>query len=173
MSLDPVVATALRAGLALLLAASAVAKLRDPRAFAHAVAGYRMLPAAGVRPAAIAFVATELGLAAALLVPGWPVAAALGAACLLTLYTGAIAWNLARGRRDIDCGCGGPLGRQRISEALVVRNALLVGGALATALPVLPRPLGWIDGFTTLAALASCALLYLATEALFARAVTR
>jgi hypothetical protein len=172
MSLDPVVAWALRAGLALLLAMSAVAKLRDVAAFAGAVAGYRLLPVSFARAAAGGFIAAELLLGAALLLPGLHAAAAIGAAGLLGLYTLAIAWNLARGRRDIDCGCGGPLGRQRISEALVVRNALLVVAALASALPVLPRALGWLDAWTALAAVTSGALLYAATEALFARPVT-
>ena len=126
MSLDPVAEVAIRAGLALLLATSAFAKLRDVGAFAGAVAGYRLLPIALAKPAAGVFIAAELAIAAALFVPGLHVAAAIGGASLLGLYTVAIAWNLARGRRDIDCGCGGPLGRQRISEALVIRNALLI-----------------------------------------------
>lgn len=171
MSLDPVVAVAIRAGLALLLATSAFAKLRDVGAFAGAVAGYRLLPIALAKPAAGVFIAAELAIAAALFLPGLRVPAAIGTAGLFGLYTFAIAWNLARGRRDIDCGCGGPLGRQRISEALVVRNMLLVSAALVTALPVLPRALGWLDAFTALAAVANCALLYMATEALFARPV--
>lgn len=169
MSLDPVVAWALRAGLALLLAASALAKLRDPGAFAAAVGGYRLLPLSLARPAAAGIVAAEAVLAVALWVPALHVAAAAGVAGLLALYTLAIAWNLLRGRRDIDCGCGGPLGRRRISEALVARNAVLIGAALATTLPVLPRSLGWLDAWTVLAAVASGALLYGATEALFTR----
>jgi hypothetical protein len=54
---------------------------------------------------------------------------------------------------------------------LLARNALLVIAALTSALPVLPRTLGWLDAWTALAAVTSCALLYLATEALFARPV--
>jgi uncharacterized membrane protein YphA (DoxX/SURF4 family) len=171
VSLDPVVAWALRAGLALLLATSAALKLRDVGGFAGAVAGYRLLPISFARAAASVFIVAELLLAAAVLLPGLHAPAALSAAGLLGLYTFAIAWNLARGRRDIDCGCGGPLGRQRISEALLARNALLVIAALTSALPVLPRTLGWLDAWTALAAVTSCALLYLATEALFARPV--
>jgi hypothetical protein len=171
MSLDPVVAWALRVGLALLLAASAAQKLRDVGAFAAAIAGYRLLPFSLARPAAVSFVAAEWILAAALLLPGLHAPAALYAAGLLGLYTVAIGWNLVRGRRDIDCGCGGPLGRQRISEALVVRNTVLVAAALLGALPVVPRALGWLDAFTALAAIASGALLYAATEALLARPV--
>jgi hypothetical protein len=171
MSVDPAVTMALRTGLALLLAASALAKLREPAAFAGAVAGYRLVPRWLAKPAAAGFALAEGVLAVALCMPTLQVAAAAGVAGLLALYTLAIAWNLLRGRRDIDCGCGGPLGRRRISEALVARNAVLIAAALATALPVLPRPLVWLDAWTVLAALTSGALLYAATEALFTRPV--
>ena len=167
--IDPVVALALRASLALLLAGGALAKLRDLPGFAAAVAGYRLLPAALARPAAVGFVAAELALAAGLWIPQLREASALGAAALLTLYGVAIAANLARGRRDIDCGCGGPLGRQTLSEGLVARNLLLAAAALAGALPVAPRPLAWLDALTLAAAVAAAAALYAAAGALLAR----
>jgi hypothetical protein len=169
MSLDPALDLALRAGLALLFATAALAKLRDPRGFADAVAGYRLLPGWAAPPAAAAFVAAEFVLAAALFVPALRVAASLGVAGVLLLYGVAIAINLARGRRDIDCGCGGLAGRQALSEALVLRNALLAAGALASALPVAPRALGWLDALTVCGAVASTALLYAAANLLIAR----
>lgn len=169
MRLDPVLDLALRAGLALLFASGALAKLRDLRGFADAVAGYRLLPAALAAPAAAAFVAAELALAAALFVPALRVSASLGVAGVLLLYGFAIAVNLARGRRDIDCGCGGLSGRQTLSEALVLRNALLASAALASALPVAPRALGWLDALTVFGAVASASLLYAAANGLLAR----
>jgi hypothetical protein len=169
MRIDPALDLALRAGLALLLATGALAKLRDPRGFADAVAGYRLLPAGLAAPAAAAFVACELALAAALFVPALRVFAALWVAGLLALYGFAIAVNLARGRRDIDCGCGGPWGRQALSEALVLRNALLAAAALATALPLVPRAFGWLDALTVFGAVASTSLLYVAANGLLAR----
>jgi hypothetical protein len=175
VSLDPALDLALRAGLALLFAASALAKLRDPAGFAAAVAGYRLLPERLARPVAAAFVAAELALAGALCAPALRATAAFGAAGLLLLYAFAIAWNLARGRRDIDCGCGGPFGggRQPLSEALVVRNLVLAAAALAGALPLGPRALGWLDLWTALAAVASASLLYVAANTLLARPVPR
>ena len=56
---------------------------------------------------------------------------------LLSLYTAAIVLNLARGRRDIDCGCGGPGSRQTLHEWLVWRNLAY----LTLALLALPPPL--------------------------------
>jgi hypothetical protein len=169
MTLDPAIDLALRAGLALLFATGALAKLRDLRGFAEAVAGYRLLPEGLAAPAAAAFVAAELVLAAALFVPALRVGASLGVAAVLLLYGFAIAVNLARGRRDIDCGCEGLSGRQALSEALVLRNALLAAAALASALPVAPRPLGWLDALTGVGAVASSSLLYVAANRLLAR----
>jgi hypothetical protein len=88
---------------------------------------------------------------------------------VLLLYGFAIAVNLARGRRDIDCGCGGLMERQALSEALVLRNALLAGAALASALPVAPRVFGGLDALTVFGAVTSASLLYAAANRLFAR----
>lgn len=164
---DPVVAFALRAGLTLLLGSAALAKLRDRAGFAAAVAGYRLLPGALAGPAAAGFVAAEIALAAGLWLA--PAPAALGAAALLALYSAAIGANLARGRRDIDCGCGGPFGRQTLSPALVLRNLALAGAALACALPVAPRALAWLDALTLVAALGAAAALYAAANLLLAK----
>jgi hypothetical protein len=124
-----------------------------------------------VVPAAAGFVVGELALALGLWLPALRATCALGAAALLSLYGIAIAINLTRGRRDIDCGCGGPLGRQTLSEALVLRNALLAVAAVAAALPVAPRALGWLDGWTLGAAVAAMTVLYNALNALFSRPV--
>jgi hypothetical protein len=167
--MDPVIGLALRALVAGLLGSAALAKLRDLRGFAAAVAGYRLLPGALAGPAAAAFVAAELALTVALWTP-LRVEAALGAAALLALYALAIAVNLARGRRDIDCGCGGPLGRQSLSEGLVLRNLLWTAAALACALPEAPRALAWLDAVTLGAAVAAGAALHAAAGALLAPA---
>jgi hypothetical protein len=165
--MDPVAGLALRAGLTLLLGGAAFAKLRDLRGFAAAVAGYRLLPGALAGPAAAGFVAAEIALAVGL----WaaPAPAALGVAALLALYAGAIGVNLARGRRDIDCGCGGPLGRQTLSPALVLRNLAVAGAALACTLPAAPRPLAWLDALTLAAALGAGTALYAAANLLLAK----
>lgn len=169
-ALDPVVRLVLRGALALLLLATGVPKLARPAAFRHAVADYALLPAAWVAPAAALFALLELALALALLTPGAGAAPALGAASLLALYTGAIAWNLARGRRDIDCGCAGPAGRRPLDAGLVARNALLVAAALAGALPATDRSLVALDGLTLGAGLAAAALLYAAADGALALA---
>ena len=126
----------LRFGLLLLLASGAAEKLRDSRRFRAAVAGYALLPERAIGAAATAFALGEAALAAALLAPaaaGVRAIAAVAAALLFAVYGAAIAINLARGRRAIDCGCGGPAARVPLSGWLVARNALLVAAALLCA----------------------------------------
>jgi hypothetical protein len=171
--MDPTVDLTLRAGLALLFAGAAVHKARAPRAFREAVVAYRLLPAALGGAAAAALVAAEAGVAAALLAPGRRAAGLAGAAGLLGLYGAAIAVNLARGRRDLDCGCAGPGARRPISGWLVVRNAVLAATALAALAPVRARALVWVDGLTVVAALATAALLHAALGRLLAEAPAR
>lgn len=157
--LDPALLGVLRASLALLFAFAALHKLRDPAGFAARVAGYALLPAWAAPICALGLAAAELVLSAGLIVPATARGAAGAAAALLVVYAVAIAINLKRGRRALDCGCGlapRPLGRD-----LVLRNGVLAALALCAALPSAPRALVWVDAWTI-----ACATL--ATAALFA-----
>jgi hypothetical protein len=169
--MDPVAIVTLRAALALLFTLAATHKLRDMETFRGAVAGYRLLPAPFIRPAAVALASAELAAAALLVAsPGWPAAGPLLAAALFLLYAGAIAVNLAVGRRDIDCGCAGPGARRPISGWLVVRNVALAIVALAAAVPVAspPRALVWIDALTIAGAVATLVVAYASIDRLLA-----
>jgi hypothetical protein len=158
LSVDPAALWILRVCLALLLGSAALAKLRDPGGFARALAGYRMLPEAALGSAARALPALELALAAGLL--AWPARTAPAVAALFALYALAIAWNLARGRRHIDCGCGGPGGRLPIQPALVARNLALLAAALAAGAAPSGRPLALLDAFTVTAGASALVLLW-------------
>lgn len=169
-ALDPALQASLRAALSLLLLSAAVHKLRDLERFRSALAAYELLPSSWVAPAAIGLVAAELGLAAGLC---WTPAApgiALATAGLIALYAGAVAVNLGRGLRDIDCGCAGPSRRQPLSPGLVLRNVVLAAAAAACALPAGSRPLTWVDAVTIAGSVAALALSYAAAEDLFAAA---
>jgi hypothetical protein len=145
IALDPAASWAAAAALALVLAQAAWHKARDLGAFAAAVANYELIPASLAPLAATQLLVAEILLAGTLVLPPLRGAAALGAFALLALYAGAIAVNLARGRRDIDCGCTGPALRQPLSGWLLARNAALAALALAAALPADPRALGAAD----------------------------
>lgn len=168
--LDPALGLVARTALALLFTNAAWHKLRDRDAFAAILAAYRVLPETAVAPAATAVAASELAVAAALLLPSLRTAGALGAAGLLAVYSLAIAANLARGRREIDCGCGAPGARQPIGEWLLVRNALLAVAAAVTVQPAATRPLVWIDWLTVAGGVAVAACAWTAAHGLAAAA---
>ncbi|MDJ0868722.1 MAG: MauE/DoxX family redox-associated membrane protein [Myxococcota bacterium] len=168
MTIDPLVAATLRVALALLLAAAGLHKLRDRDGFREALRGYRLLPEAGVAPLALAAPGIEGALAGLLLWPESAPGAAAAIFALISVYSAAIAVNLVRGRTHIDCGCFGPAGRQTLSGWLLVRNAVVLAGAAAAALPSGLRPLVWLDAFTLAAAVLGLVLLWLAAGQLAA-----
>jgi hypothetical protein len=161
--LDPALRAMLRCALALLWLAAASHKLRDPARFRDALTGYQLVPAAAVRAASALIVALELALGLALLLPGSGAAPALATGALLALYAVAIAANLKRGRRTIDCGCGAR--PQPLGEGLVVRNAVLVAIALLAALPASGRAFVWLDAATVAGGAAALTAMYAAVDA--------
>lgn len=148
-------AGALRFGTALLFVGAALPKLRNRSAFAGVVANYKLLPRPLVGVVAGLLPWVELALAAALLVPLTASLAAFSAALLLTLFAGAIAINISRGRAHIDCGCRGDELRQPLRTGMVVRNlvwaALLTGSAGIGGL----APVTMAQGLALLVALAA------------------
>lgn len=170
MPLDPILIHACALALAAILATAATHKLRAPRWFAAQLEAYALLPQALLRPVARALPLLEGAVALGLLLPFSRTAAAVAAGVLMAVYAGAIAVNLWRGRRDIDCGCAGPGESQPLRPLLLLRNAALLGLALLATLPPLPRELGLFDGFVALAAAAVLLLLYAAADGLLTNA---
>lgn len=171
--MDPVAHWILRAGLAALLATAAFHKARAPRVFLQAFRDYRLVPDV-LAPAAVAVVvALEAALALALSWPGparLAALAGLGCGALLAVYSAAIAANLARGRRFIDCGCLGPGAGQPLSAWLLVRNGALVLASALVALPPAARPFGWVDAVSIAGGLGVASLLFYSTNLLAAQA---
>lgn len=170
MPLDPILIYACALALAAILATAATHKLRAPRWFAVQLEAYALLPTALIRPAARALPLLEGAVALGLLLPFSRGGAAVAAGALMALYAGAIAVNLWRGRRDIDCGCAGPGESQPLRPLLLLRNAALLGLAVLAALPPLARELGAFDGFVAIAAAAVLLLLYAAADGLLTNA---
>ena len=167
---DPVLLLLVRGAFALLFASAAWHKLRDRAAFRGVVYAYRLLPDAVVPVAAFVMAALELAVAVAWIVPAGRGLAAAGTIALLALYATAIAVNLARGRRTIDCGCGIAGAAQPISEWLLARNAVLAGLALVATRAAGARPLVWIDALTVAAGLVVVASVWTAGHGLAAAA---
>jgi hypothetical protein len=146
--LDPALADLLALALGAIFAASGAMKLGDLELFESAVANYRLLPRLVEKPFAWTLPVVECAFAAGMLFVATRTAAASMLILLLAAFTGAIAINLARGRRDIDCGCFGPALRQELSGWLLLRNLVLMALAAIVAMPVSARPILWIDAVT-------------------------
>lgn len=147
LSADPVWVHGAAALLALLLVHAGLVKLRAVAWFRGVVADYRLLPQRLELPAAIGLPLLELLAGVALLLPVSRGPAALLAAVLFGAYALAMAVNLRRGRRDVDCGCGGRDAVMPLSWWLVARNGVLVlicGLAAVPPEPPLPGAAGWL-----------------------------
>ena len=125
------IALAIRVLLSLVFLTAAVGKIRHRLAFQGVVANYRLVPEFAVPAFALLLPLAEAAVAGALLFvpPYWP---ELAAAVLLMTFAAAMAINLRRGRRHIDCGCFQSALKQTLRWTLVARNA---GLALLLALP--------------------------------------
>lgn len=167
--LDPVIPLVIALSLAVLWLAAAAHKLRAFDAFSGVLTDYRLLPARATGVCAGAVVGAELCLGVGLLLPISRNFALAGSALALVLYAGAIAVNLVRGRRFIDCGCTAFAGQQPLGVWLVARNLLLALAALAATLPVQGRTLVWFDAIAVPAAVCVSAFLYAAVNRLFAQ----
>ncbi|HUN75278.1 MAG TPA: MauE/DoxX family redox-associated membrane protein [Steroidobacteraceae bacterium] len=165
--IDPVPALILSLALAGLWAAAGLHKLLDLRAFSDALSAYALLPRRAAPIVARALPLVEIGVACGILLSATRSAAGLASALLLGAYALAIAVNLRRGRRQLDCGCVGFGARTSLSVALLWRNgALLLVSLAAGFLPRGVRTLDWIDVFTVAAGVAAAALLYAVADAL-------
>ncbi|MGB3051488.1 MAG: MauE/DoxX family redox-associated membrane protein [Polyangiales bacterium] len=150
--IDPVIELTLLAALALLFAAAAWHKVSDQARFAASLQAYALLPTRLIAPSALLLPVLECACAVGLLYAPSREPAAIASMALLTIYTGAIATNLARGQREIDCGCFASSARVPLSPWLVARNLILIGAAALLVAPVRTRALVWVDQFTVVTA---------------------
>ena len=170
--IDPAVGALLAGAFALLFASAALHKLLDLARFAEVFHAYAVVPAALARLSPLVPL-LELTVAVALLAGGSRAGAAAAGAALLLVYAGAITINLARGRRDLTCGCGGPNDRRPIAAWMVWRNVILAGLLAVTLLPWTQRVMGAADALTIGAGTAVAALLYMSLDTLLGRVAPR
>lgn len=169
MNIDPAIAVLIVASTALLFAVAAVHKLRDLRRFDEIFAAYGLLPLPARLRLSRGVPILEAGIAAGLLLDVTRTPAAGVGIALLLAYAGAIALNLARGRRDLACGCGGPDDRRPIAPWMVGRNLLIAALLVLPMLPWSPRPLVLTDAVTIGFGTATGALVYLCLDRLLGR----
>lgn len=170
--LDPAIGTLLLGCCALLFASAALHKLRAPARFGAVLRAYRVLPDRAVRLAPLVPL-SELGVALGLLLPAVRADSALAGAALLLAYAAAIGLNLARGRRDLACGCGGPDDARPIAPWMLGRNLLLAALLAATLIPWQSRSLVATDLLTIAAGMAVATLLYVSLDRLLTHVAPR
>lgn len=169
--MDPTIHVLIAVGLAVLFGAGAVHKVRAPAIFVATLGDYRVLPPRLLTVAAVLVIALELALAIGLLWPATRAVSGVVGASLLLVYAAAIAINLRRGRRDLDCGC--TLQRRPIGAWMVTRNSVLATAALMLVIPISNRTIQSADAATIVAALCVIMLLYAATDLLLGRTGAR
>ncbi len=170
---DPDVGHLLAAAFVLLFGQSALHKWRGLAEFSAVLRAYRLMPNAVVPAFAPIVPAVETALVFTLLPTATrPVAAAIGV-LLLIGYAFAMALNLQRGRRDLDCGCTGPADRRPIAAWMVWRNLMFAAALALALLPAVPRPLEATDLLTLLGGLAVITTLYTALDRLFSQLMPR
>lgn len=165
--IDPAITLLARASLTLLFLAAALHKLRHAQEFVGMVAAYELTRERSSTAIARLLPALELAVAAGLWITPTRVAASLLGAALFAIYAAAIAINLGRGRRDIDCGCAfSGRGRNPIGSWMLVRNAILIGFVLIASAPIVSRALTPMDALTVIGGLCVLTFLYMAADGL-------
>jgi hypothetical protein len=169
---DPMILAFSQAILMLVFLAGAWSKLRARETFEGVVYNYRLLPEFAVRPASYLLPVAELAVGLGVAYTPTRPYAAVGAVLLLAVFNIAIGTNLARGRREIDCGCFSSVLKQRLSGGLIVRNTALMGLAvwLAWGAPQALSGMGWLDWLVGLAAAVVATFIYMAASLLAAQA---
>lgn len=155
--------TVFRAGLGIVLAGAALAKLASPRASIAAMASFGF-EGGPLRPIAWAgLIAVELGLGVAVALGSDP--AAYLASGLMLLFAATTVGALLRGRAGAPCACFGP--RSKVSWLGVLRNlALAAGFALVPQLDSIDLSTDAWLGIAAGVALVACAALAVAVLAL-------
>ena len=176
MEIALLVARLLLAGV---FAVAGLAKLADRAGTRRAVADFGA-PGRLASPLALLLPLAELAVAVALIPKSAAWWGAVGALALLVIFIGAIAANLARGRKP-DCRCFGQVQSSPVGWRTVARNAVLA--AVAGFIVALGRndagasAVAWLGDLSTLELIAvaagAVALLLLAAQALFLLNVMR
>jgi len=143
---DPVIARAVGAAMGIILIVGALAKLRDIELFRYAVENYRLLGSSATALFARVFPLVELAAGILLVLEATRTVGMLLGLATMAVATGGVVISLLRGLTSIECGCGGV--GQRISWALVGRNAVLSLAIVLGASDGAARSLGLLDYFS-------------------------
>lgn len=116
--------------LAAVLFATGLGKALDVAGFAQVLATYQALPPGSESVVAVSVTLLELGLAGALLVPGWRRLAAMGALLLFLGNAVLLSVTLLRGIDLANCGCFGVFLARPLRPWTPLEDLALAGLAL-------------------------------------------
>jgi len=169
-SIDPVLGWVAALGVAAIFVGSSAIKLANLTAFRAALSDYRIVPESIELPVAVAIPLGEMIGATGILLNAERALAGSLLIVLLAVFSIAIGVNIARGRRDIDCGCFGPALKQTLSASMLVRNGGLVALCAIAIAPRSDRALGFLDVTTIAAGAVALVTLYVSINFLMANA---
>ncbi|MBX2837411.1 MAG: hypothetical protein KTR35_11190 [Gammaproteobacteria bacterium] len=163
MAIDPLIIKLISVGFGAMLVLAALHKFTSISGFRVILIEYQILPDKLVPLTSYLIPSFELVLGAAwILSIYFNGLTAFGTAILLFVYAVAMGINIKRGRVHFDCGCSfggsakaGPI----LSIGHIVRNIILIAGALITLLPVTERAIGLSDFLVLLATILTIAFL--------------
>lgn len=115
------------------LLAASFTKWMNLRWFADILGKYGLTPVRTKYIVAVGLACLESAVGFLLLLGRYLPASAFAALGLFLVFSAAVAWNLAQGRWNIECGCGGPARKAKIGWSLIMRNAGFVGLALISS----------------------------------------
>lgn len=157
MQFDPVIPITCSLILSYVFVVASFHKCQNIAGFKQTLSDYQVVPDSLLSLFVYSIPAVEMITGIALLIPISSGLAATSASALLCIYIFAIGINLFKGRRTIDCGCGGTEQKQNISEWLLLRNCLLLFLAYCITASVQARQLFWFDWTVVfLAAVVGC-----------------
>ncbi len=168
--MDPVVTIIISLCMSLLFLLAAIQKLRAPAVFRASLEDYGLIPTGLTGFTSVCLIVIELAAAIAVLFSTSRNPGLTAMAFLLILYSVAIGINLFRGRREIDCGCGGPDSSLTLSWWLVIRNGIFTGLVLLGMSQPALRPLNWLDLLTIVLAVLVASGLYAGISQLLVQA---
>lgn len=168
MNLDPALVLTAQYLVALILLATGLHKAADRNRFTAVLAAYRVVPTPLEKPVMWLVLGAEITMGVALLFPVTRRPAAVAAAAVFAVYGALLVLRLARGHGGVDCGCSLSGATTPLSRAHIIRNGALVAVALVAAAPGFQRPMGPLDAFQIVAAVAALMLTYLSADALLA-----
>jgi hypothetical protein len=129
-----------------ILLVAGVPKLKDDGRTVRAVKGYRLLPDAAATVVGRTLPAAEVAVGCVLVLGIAPFLSGLAAAALFAAFFVGLAVNLARGRRDLDCGCFAfAAGGDEIPHIGWWHAARAAGFALAATVVTATPQLGVVD----------------------------